>query len=227
MNEQFLADKLKKRKDQGIFRELKIFTGSLIDFSSNDYLGIVKYGLLREPLENLYASGSTGSRLLTGNYPLITDTEERIAHFHETESALILNSGYDANLALLSCVPQRGDLILYDELSHASIRDGVKLSQATAISFAHNDVEDLEAKLKRSVSLTFVVTESVFSMDGDLCPLKDIVDCSEKYGALLIVDEAHATGLVGVQGEGLTQELKLSENALKIKHNKERSFEFQ
>ncbi|HET9279047.1 MAG TPA: aminotransferase class I/II-fold pyridoxal phosphate-dependent enzyme, partial [Flavitalea sp.] len=150
--------------------------------------------------------GSTGSRLLAGNYPLIEETERQIASFHEAEAGLIFNSGYDANVGLLSCVPQRGDTILYDYLSHASIRDGIRLSFARSISFEHNNVEDLRSRIAQASGNIFVVTESVFSMDGDIAPIKQIVDICKASGAHLIVDEAHATGLVGERGEGLVQQ---------------------
>ena len=153
--------------------------------------------------------GSTGSRLLAGNYELIEETENLIAKFHDAEAGLIFNSGYDANVGLLSCVSQRGDTIIYDYLSHASLRDGIRLSFAQAFSFLHNDLDDLEKKLKVAVGNIFVVTESVFSMDGDFAPLKDISLLCEKYNASLIIDEAHATGVVGEKGVGLVQHLNL------------------
>ena len=145
---------------------------------------------------------------------LIEETENFIANFHEAESGLIFNSGYDANTGLLSCVPQKGDIIIYDQLSHASIRDGIRLSFATSFSFVHNDSNDLEKKLSSAAPFhknIFVVTESVFSMDGDKAPLTDISNLCEKYNAGLIVDEAHATGVIGEKGEGLVQHLHLQQ----------------
>lgn len=211
MNEEFLSKKLNERKEANAFRQLKIISGK-IDFCSNDYLGIAKNNLLEKADENILAHGSTGSRLLSGNYPLIEETEKLIADFHDTEAALIFNSGYDANVGLLSCVPQKDDIILYDQLSHSSIRDGIRLSFAKAHPFLHNDVENLEELLKRNPSISnniFVVTESIFSMDGDKSPLGKISSLCEKYNAHLIVDEAHATGVEGARGEGLVQELNL------------------
>jgi 8-amino-7-oxononanoate synthase len=207
MNEDFLHKKLNEREEQNSFRQLRLPGNSMIDFCSNDYLGIVKNDLLNRPGQ--YKTGSTGSRLLTGNYQLIEETEKLIADFHNAETALIFNSGYDANLGLLSSVPQRGDTILYDFLSHASIRDGIRLSFAESFSFQHNDLDDLENKLKKSNDKIFVVTESVFSMDGDMCPLQVLATLCEKYNAQLIVDEAHATGVIGEKGEGLVQMLDL------------------
>lgn len=201
----FLRRKLDERLAKQSLRKLQQPIGN-IDFCSNDYLGIATHHLLKEGTIQ-YASGSTGSRLLAGNYPLINETEKKIAAFHEADAALIFNSGYDANVGLLSCVPQKGDTILYDYLSHASIRDGIRLSFARSFSFAHNDLDDLESKLKQATGNIFIVTESVFSMDGDTCPLDALITLAQNYQAHLIIDEAHATGVVGQHGEGLVQHL--------------------
>ena len=202
----FLNRKLNERKENHSFRELRLPQGK-IDFCSNDYLGIVKNFKLQTPDSKLQ-SGSTGSRLLSGNYPLIEEVENQIAVFHQAEAALLFNSGYDANIGLLSSVPQKGDTILYDHLCHASIRDGIRLSFAYAFSFAHNDVIDLNKKMLKATGNVFIITESVFSMDGDLCPLAELVSIAESHKAHLIIDEAHATGIVGEKGEGLVQYLQ-------------------
>jgi 8-amino-7-oxononanoate synthase len=207
-NDDFLNKKLDERKQQNAFRTLTLPVRK-IDFCSNDYLGIVKNNLLHASSND--KTGSTGSRLLAGNYPLIEEVEKDIALFHQAETALIFNSGYDANIALLSSIPQRGDTILYDQLSHASIRDGIRLSFAQSFSFAHNDMNDLERRLQQIKGNVYIVTESIFSMDGDICPLIDIVALCEKYNAHLIIDEAHATGVTGARGEGLVQQLQLQE----------------
>ncbi len=216
MEDAFLSKRLQERKEQHLFRSLRLPDKDLIDFCSNDYLGIATNHLLSVPSPrkgDVPRTGSTGSRLLSGNYPAIEEAESIIASFHESEDALIFNSGYDANLGILSCVPQRNDVILYDSLSHASIRDGIRLSFATSFSFQHNDLEDLGKKLQTSSQQdnqnSFVVTESVFSMDGDLAPLREMISLCKKYNAHLIVDEAHATGVVGARGEGLVQQLGL------------------
>ncbi len=207
----FLDKKLQERKAAFAFRSLKLPDGK-VDFCSNDYLGLA----FRSKTSNFPAPGSplshgsTGSRLLAGNYPLIEETEKFIALFHEGEAGLLFNSGYDANVGLLSCVPQRGDTVIYDYLSHASIRDGIRLSFARAHAFLHNDLEDLQKKLQQAQGNIFVVTESVFSMDGDMAPLPAISLLCEKYHAHLVVDEAHATGVTGDRGEGLVQHLGLS-----------------
>jgi 8-amino-7-oxononanoate synthase len=211
MNENFLNRKLQERSDLFALRTLRLGR-DLADYCSNDYLGIVKHGLLEERLAGShYTHGSTGSRLLTGNYALIEETEKEIADFHDAPAALIFNSGYDANFGLLACIAGKGDLILYDKLSHASIRDGIRQSFADSFSFAHNDPGDLEKRLQNRPASNgkncFVVTESVFSMDGDMAPLADMAELCERYAAKLIVDEAHATGVIGSRGEGLVQYL--------------------
>ena len=218
MNESFLHKKLQERKDLQSFRQLRL-SGALLDFCSNDYLGIVKDGLLEQPLANEhYRHGSTGSRLLSGNYALIEETEAMLADFHSAESALIFNSGYDANVGLLSCVPQRGDTILYDQLCHASIRDGIRLSFAQSFSFRHNDTEDLKDKLRNTQGQVFIVTESVFSMDGDIAPLQELLSLCAQFGCHLILDEAHATGVIGEKGEGVAQHLGLHEQCFARVH---------
>lgn len=206
-NDNFLHKKLDERNAQQAFRTLKLATGKA-DFCSNDYLGIVKNTLLQVSI-NHYQTGSTGSRLLAGNYSLIEAVEAEIATFHQSETALMYNSGYDANVGLLSCVPQKGDTIIYDYLCHASIRDGIRLSFANAYSFEHNNLIDLEKKIKIAAGNIFIVTESVFSMDGDMAPLAAIVHLAKQYQAHIIIDEAHATGVVGKMGEGLVQQLQL------------------
>ena len=232
-DEGFLSRKLNQREEQDALRRLRLPEGK-VDLCSNDYLGVVRNGLLEDGIlmaasaaDTADAHGSGGSRLLAGNYPLIEETERAIAKFHLAPAALIYNSGYDANLGLLSSVPQRGDVILYDALSHASIRDGMRLSLALAYGFAHNDLQELEKRLRAArepaedgggagpgkggveVKTVFVVTESVFSMDGDFAPLERMAALCRQYDAQLIVDEAHATGVVGGKGEGLVQMLGL------------------
>ena len=218
MNEDFLDKKLNERKEQNAFRQLRLPDGKT-DFCSNDYLGIATNGLIESAQRAFQGQGnlrhgSGGSRLLAGNYALVEETERLLATFHDAKTGLIFNSGYDANLGVLSSIPQRGDTILYDYLSHASIRDGIRLSFAHAHSFAHNDLQDLERRLQTATGHLFVVTESVFSMDGDQAPLPEIIALCEKHNAHLIIDEAHATGVVGPQGAGLVQEKNLQHACL-------------
>jgi 8-amino-7-oxononanoate synthase len=171
-NDSFLENKLNERFNKNALRKLKL-PGNTIDFCSNDYLGIVHNNLLKDKIDEHLKTGSTGSRLLAGNYKLIEESENKIAIFHKAEAALIFNSGYDANVGVLSCVPQKAHTILYDQFCHASIRDGIRLSFAQSFSFAHNDMNELEKKLKAvqedNAKKIFIVTECVFSMDGDFC----------------------------------------------------------
>lgn len=212
-----LQEKLDLREANNALRSLKS-SDELIDFSSNDYLGFSKSEVIFDQthqflIENDFkTNGATGSRLISGNHELYTLAENYIAEFHQSQSALIFNSGYDANVGFFSCVPQRNDIILFDELCHASIRDGIQLSNAKAHKFQHNDLEDLEEKIikfQSQNSSIFVVIESVYSMDGDSPNLEDLVFLSEKYNCYLIVDEAHALGVFGESGEGLIQMLGL------------------
>ncbi len=222
MNEEFLEKKLLERRRANSLRSLIVNDGK-IDLCSNDYLGIVKNNLLnknRNPVT--LPHGSTGSRLLSGNYILIEDTEKLIANFHAAPTGLMFNSGYDANIGLLASVPQKGDMIIYDQLSHASIRDGIRLSFADSLQFLHNDVNDLGRKLSKvqaTVNKIFVVTESVFSMDGDTAPLDKISFLCEQYHAALIIDEAHATGVIGEMGEGLAQASRLQDKCFARMHS--------
>ena len=212
MDEDFLNDKRDLRTKEGVYRSLTTNKG--IDFCSNDYLGIVTNGLIRpDRINQATAShfGSTGSRLISGNSQLFENTEKLIAEFHQSEAALIFNSGYDANLGLISCIATRIDTIVYDKLSHASLRAGIRLSAARSFSFDHNSPDDLRLKLKQASGRVFVVTESLFSMDGDLAPLNELATICDQYGALLIVDEAHATGIIGVRGEGWVQHCQLEQ----------------
>lgn len=209
-----LADLISARIENFSLRKLN-YNHPVIDFSSNDYLGFSSQGLLNEVLQTFNSSnkiGSTGSRLISGNSIIFNEVESEIAVFHQDESALLFNSGYDANVGLLSSVPQKGDLILHDELVHASIIDGVRLSFATHYKFEHNNLNDLEQLLKRhsnSFKEIYIVVESVYSMDGDFAPLKEIVTLSKAYDSNLIVDEAHAIGVLGKQGRGLCNELNI------------------
>ncbi|HEU4497301.1 MAG TPA: 8-amino-7-oxononanoate synthase [Flavobacterium sp.] len=212
-----LLQKLEERKQSNSLRKLNGY-GSLVDFSSNDYLGFSKSEAVFSQAHQLLAdqkiiqNGATGSRLISGNHPLYKTAEDFISEFHNAPAALVFNSGYDANVGFFSSVPQRNDLILYDELIHASIRDGIRLSHAKAFKFRHNDLEDLEQNIVKHCSKNtsvYIVTESVFSMDGDSPNLEGLLQLSEKYNGYLVVDEAHALGVFGEKGEGLLQFLQL------------------
>lgn len=212
--ENFLHQKLSERTENGLLRKLT-YSSLPYDFCSNDYLGFARSSTLKELIAEQiqiispFQNGSGGSRLLSGNHPYTEQTETFIAHFHQAGAGLIFNSGYDANVGLLSSVPQRGDTIITDELIHASLIDGARLSYAERYKFKHNDLNDLESKLKLAKGIIYVVVESVYSMDGDLAPLIEINGLCIKYQAHLIVDEAHATGIFGNKGKGLVCQLGL------------------
>ena len=210
-----LSKKLDRRLEDNALRKLGS-QSSLIDFASNDYLGFSESKVIFEKTHELllqkgiFNNGATGSRLLSGNHSLYTEAEEKLCEFHESEAALIFNSGYDANIGFFGSVPQRGEIVLYDELCHASIRDGLLLSNAKAIKFTHNDCENLQELIERfSGNTIYIVTETVFSMDGDCPPIEEIVKIAEKNNCFLIVDEAHALGVMGEKGQGLLQSLNL------------------
>lgn len=223
-----LADRLALRRQAGLLRQLHS-TNGLVDFCSNDYLGFARSRGLRAAIQQADAAhvdaltGATGSRLLAGQSQLADDVERELATFYQTENALIFNSGYDANLGLLACVAQAGDVLITDEFIHASMIDGARLSYATRHRFRHNDLTDLEAKLRQTTGgatsgQVFVAVESVYSMDGDVAPLRDLADLCDRYGAALIVDEAHATGVCGPVGEGLVVALGLQDRVLARVH---------
>ena len=208
-----MQQKLLARAAVGNLRSLEIKRG-LIDFYSNDYLGLSKDKtlaslVLEQTKEGENVNGSTGSRLLSGNSEQAVELETFLAEFFQGESALVFNSGYVANLSVLSSVPQKGDTIILDEYIHASLKEGARLSFANRYSFKHNDTEDLKRKLSKATGNIFVVVESVYSMDGDSADLKVIQGICDEHDAHLVVDEAHSTGIMGEYGEGLSIASKL------------------
>ncbi|TDU43706.1 8-amino-7-oxononanoate synthase [Gelidibacter sediminis] len=213
-----LQYKLEARKADNTFRKLRQ-PHQLVDFASNDYLGFSMskdiFDHTHHYLEEafIFQNGSRGSRLLTGNHELYNDVEALICKTHNCESALIFNSGYDANLGFFSSVPQRGDVVFYDEYIHASIRDGIKMGHAQAYKFKHNDLDDLKQKCQfqreriSKDSEVYIATESVFSMDGDTPDLIAMAEFCKIHHFKVIVDEAHAVGVFGENGIGLTHSL--------------------
>lgn len=198
-----LAEVLNRRRDIAKLRRLVVNPPDSIDFSSNDFLGLSQSPLMRmhllEELRSLdYICGSTGSRLLDGNSRYAEDLERQIAKFHGAESALLFNSGFDANSGLFSTVPQKGDIVLYDELVHASVHEGMRASRAgRLVAFKHSDVHDLDRvlqSLRDTKQNVFIAVETVYSMDGDIAPLPEIVKLLRKYwpnreNGYIIVDE--------------------------------------
>ena len=211
-----MRSRLAAQADAGLLRSLAV-RDHLVDFSSNDYLGLARsfpeiFDI--EPLGIGLRRGATGSRLVSGHSSLCQEVEDLIASFHLSDSALIFSSGYLANCSLISALVNRHTTILYDQLIHASLRDGIRLSAAKAYSFRHNDSADLEALMKRLSSPYLIVVESLYSMDGDRAPLLEIVALAERFGAEVIVDEAHSVGIEGPEGRGLVSQLGLDSRVL-------------
>lgn len=206
-----LLKKIQQRKAEGAFRSL-MPPSSGIDFSSNDYLGFAQS---EDENTRVFASGSTGSRLISGNHHLYEEAEATVADFHKAEAALIFNSGYDANLGLLSALLQRNDYIFYDASVHASIRDGIALGKAKSYKFDHNNLASLKTRVSKVLGAdripkgteVYVITETVFSMEGDGPDIDALAAYCQQKGYRLILDEAHAVGVLGPQGRGAVIEV--------------------
>jgi 8-amino-7-oxononanoate synthase len=213
MNEKKFHDALFARMANKNFRRLTLIDENNIDFCSNDYLGLSRawevQSIMDKAIRKDEIHGSTGSRLISGNHDMVMKFEKFLAEFHQAESALLFNSGYVANQGLISCIADRHDTIIYDQLVHASLREGVQYTLAASFSFRHNDLAHLEERLKNAKGNVFVVVESIYSMDGDEAPLVSMTELCATYGAALVVDEAHATGVFGHQGRGLVNALGL------------------
>jgi len=191
-------------------RSLKASQGQAIDFSSNDYLGL---GQMEFPTPHaaFSAGGAGGSRLLTGHHPIHAEVEAWCADYFRAPAALLFNSGYHANLGLLSSIAGRHDTFLYDEQVHASIKDGMRLSPAKAWSFPHQDLLKLESLLQKAQGTVYIVVEALYSMDGDLSDIGSICQLADAYGAWVVLDEAHSTGLYGPEGAGWSVAESVSE----------------
>jgi predicted pyridoxal phosphate-dependent acyltransferase len=217
----FWVEELSLLKEEGLHRELKRLESSqsprviidnqeVIMLASNNYLGLSTRKEIKEEVIQVieeYGTGSGGSRLTTGNYDLHEELESKLANFKETEAALVFNTGYMANLGVLTTVVGAEDVIICDKLNHASIIDGCRLSKAKLLVYKHGNLERLEMILKRSSKYRkkLIVTDGVFSMDGDLAPLPEIVELAKKYQALVMVDDAHGTGVLGKKGSGIVE----------------------
>ncbi len=229
MFEDFLQQKLDDLEKRSLRRRLRIsdaptgptvrFNGtSLHNLASNDYLGLAGHPEVIEAAVRAtrdFGAGAGASRLVTGTQRPHAQLEEKLAAFKGTEAALVFGSGYASSVGALQALATKDDVVLLDKLSHACLVDGARLSGATLRPFHHNDTEHLEhhlqwAREKHPQSHIFIATESVFSMDGDLAPLREIVELKDKYGAVLMLDEAHAVGVLGRGGRGLAEELGLS-----------------
>jgi len=214
---------LKEKQESGLLRNLRPVSGrhkgrirvedkEYIDFSSNDYLGLSAHPRLISSAKNAideFGTSSSASRLLSGDLTLHHLLEEKIAQFKNKEAAMVFNSGYQGNLGIISTLFTKGDCIFSDRLNHASIIDGILLSRARFFRYHHNDGRHLESLLKKERARyrkALIITETIFSMDGDKCLLKDLVRLKEKYNCEIMVDEAHATGIFGVSGSGIVEE---------------------
>jgi 8-amino-7-oxononanoate synthase len=194
-----------------------------LDFGSNDYLGLASSARLRRALKDALqrgtAIGSGGSRLLRGNAPEHEELEVSAARFFHAERALYFGSGYAANSALMATLPQREDLVVFDELVHASAREGLRLGRAASIVARHNDVASIEEAIRTwrnagGLGRIFIAAESLYSMDGDRAPLSDLKDLADQLDAILLIDEAHATGVFGPEGRGLAADIEGRDNVI-------------
>lgn len=226
----FIEQRLEEIRSRNLYRQLKVVDGEqdatvhlngreVLNLSSNNYLGLANHPALKEAAREAldrWGCGSGASRLISGNMTAHEELEQRIARFKGTEAALVFNSGYQANVGIIATLMERDDLVLSDALNHASIIDGCRLSRAAVSVYRHCDVDHLESLLKDAPddARKLIVTESVFSMDGDIAPLGEMVELAERHGAMVMVDEAHATGVRGPNGAGVVAELGLGDRVL-------------
>lgn len=223
---EYLQEELNAMKEQGIFRSLVDIQGEqgstvqirgkkVIQLSSNNYLGLTTHPRLRkaaiEAVEK-YGAGTGSVRTIAGTFSMHEEYEKRLAKFKHTEAALVFQSGFTANVGVLSSILTEQDVVISDELNHASIIDGIRLTKAARRIYKHSDLKDLEVALKETQSYRkrLVVTDGVFSMDGDIAPLPEIVELAEKYDALVMVDDAHASGVLGANGRGTVDHFGLN-----------------
>jgi 8-amino-7-oxononanoate synthase len=221
----FLAEELEGREQAALLRRLRPFERDgawvvtedgrrLLNLSSNDYLGLASHPAVIDAAARATrrGAGAGSARLVTGTDPAYRELERRLSDFQGTEAALVFGSGYLANLGTIAALVGRGDSVFSDRLNHASIVDGCRLSRATIHRYGHRELDELEAQLRHAgPGRKLIVTESVFSMDGDVAPLEEIVELKERYGAALLVDEAHADGVFGPRGEGMAHELGVAD----------------
>jgi 8-amino-7-oxononanoate synthase len=215
-----LAATLDRLREAGLMRQMRPPHG--IDLVSNDYLGFAGHPYLTESMQAALdgiPAGSGGSRLLRGHHEIFERIEHRLASFTGAECALLFGSGYAANIGLLQAIVSPADLIVSDERNHASLIDGIRLTKAATVVYPHQDLQALEAALSQPrTGRAVVITESVFSMDGDLTPLGDVCGIAERKDAVVIVDEAHATGMYGARGSGRVEELGLRDRVAATMH---------
>jgi len=224
--DRYLTDQLDVLRETGVYRRLRVLQGpqggrarvdgrDVINLSSNNYLGLATHPRVvsaAEQAARLYGAGSGAVRTIIGTFDIQEQLEYKLAKFKGTEAALVFQSGFTANQAVLGSILVEGDLVVSDVLNHASIIDGIRLTKATRAVYAHNDMDDLERALSRAKGKyrkVVVVTDGVFSMDGDIAPVDRISELAAEYGAATIVDDAHATGVLGANGRGTVSHFKL------------------
>lgn len=222
----FLKEKIQELKDQGVYRKLPVMESasgaevvlngkSVINLSSNNYLGFANHPRMKEAAIKAvekYGVGSGAVRTIIGNMDIHEILEEKLAKFKREEAVMVFQSGFNCNAGTIQAITEKGDVIITDELNHASIIDGCRLSRADKVVFKHSDMEDLERILKESQSKytrMLIITDGVFSMDGDLARLPEIVELAEKYGAMTYVDDAHGSGVLGENGRGTVDHFHL------------------
>ncbi len=226
---EFLAEELKHLKEQGLYRSLKTIEScdgprvtidgkEFLLFCSNNYLGLANHPKVIEAANNAakkFGFGSGASRLISGNSALHEELEGELARFKGREAALIFPTGYMANVGTISALLNEDDAVIIDRLNHASIVDACRLSKAKLLVYPHKDMKALEKILKSSGSFRrrLIVTDSVFSMDGDIAPLPDMIKLAKKYGAMTMIDEAHSTGVIGGEGRGLEEHFGMAGQA--------------
>jgi len=218
MQEQFknqLAQEIETLKSEDLYRELKISDKNLINFCSNDYLGLTRHPKVIAAAQNAvkeYGTGSGASRLISGTSPIHYKLEEILAEFKGREKALVFSSGFVTNAGMIPALAQEDDTLLIDRLCHASIVDGCFASRAKLQVYPHKNMAALEKSLSHSQTYRnrFIITDAVFSMDGDIAPLPEIVELAKKYSAIIIVDEAHSTGVLGKTGKGIEEHFNLA-----------------
>jgi 8-amino-7-oxononanoate synthase len=205
--DEILSKKLQEIKQKNRYRTRPILNENVINFSSNDYLGLKDNPIAKQKLIHNFdklSLGSGASVLVSGYHLIQKELEKFISEFKQTEDCIVVGSGYMANIGLIQAISDEEDIIFSDELNHASIIDGIRISKARKIIYKHCDVEDLEEKLKKyhTKGKKIIITDGVFSMEGDIAPLDKIIEISRKYDAVVIVDDAHATGIIGEEGRG-------------------------
>jgi glycine C-acetyltransferase len=215
---QFLVNDLDQLRQQGLFRPLRVLGSAqdtevvvdgkhVLNLSSNNYLGLTTHPRLKAAMieaTEQWGAGSGAVRTIAGTMAVHEELERRLAEFKHTQASLVFQSGFTANLGVLQSLVKEGDVIISDELNHASIIDGIRLSKAERSIFRHRDMDDLERHLEkhRDKRVKLVVTDGVFSMDGDIAPLPAIVERADRFGAMVMVDDAHASGVLGTNGRG-------------------------